>query len=462
MMKMRMSKMQRIIQVNKPYALLRGEFERLSRVENIPDSDKALIMGEADNWSIDYIYCIKGSTAIIKIEGPIFRYPCFEMWWSGGVCIEDLANALERSRNDISIKQVLFYVNSPGGEVDGTPEFADMINKFPKPTYAYVSSLGASAGYWLAAATNMIFAQEAASIGSVGVYGCMYDISKMLEMNGVQELVFRSSQSPKKNPDPKSEEGRNQIQEHLDQIAAIFIDKLAMYRKTSAEKVISDFGQGNTLIAADALNMRMIDAISDFDETIEFIEKGEAMRFFSPKAAEDNATPADATPGDEPPADATTEPDDTEAADTTDPEAGCDPDEMAEEKKDEEMTEKGETLKSISAKYPNLFAAAMRKGARAENFRCEEIDFIASKNPGYPQIAVAAKYKDKKSAGEFAKELLTAKQSKREATSSEFAADKSQVPALNSISQQTAATSAEKRWQELLKEEAKKTVAGKR
>jgi len=442
-----------IIKSNKPYALKIEEMQTLLNQKELNAAETALLLGRSESWEASYLYSVMGSIAVIRIEGPIFRYNCFEMWWSGGVCCEDIAALLDKAANDISVKKVLLYINSPGGEVDGTPELADMIYKYPKPIYSYASSLMASAGYWIGAACDMIFAQEAASIGSVGVYGCIYDISKMLENAGVQELIFRSSQSPKKNPDPKTEEGKSQIQIHIDQLAEIFIDKLAIYRRTTAEKVISDFGQGNTFLANQSLDAGMIDAVADFEETLQFLEKDEDMKlsaFFRGRA--EDATPDDAAPGETPPDDAT---------ENQDPETPVD-NEAGEDTPDEEMKEKGETLNSLSAKYPSLIKLAIAKGAKSENDRCKSIDDISAKNPGYSKLCYDSKYSSLKSKGEFAEALLSAKAGKREETSKQFAEDKEAVPELNNTAQDKGQMkSKEENFQKLAREAAKDLVTPK-
>jgi signal peptide peptidase SppA len=130
--------------------------------------------------------------AIIPIGGPIGRgLGSFEKG-AGAVDVDDVADELDQAEEDPEVRSILLDIDSPGGMVSGTPELADRILAVEKPIYAFSAGMIASAAYWLAAATDGIFATKSADIGSIGVYAPFADVSEMAKMQGVKIKVFSS------------------------------------------------------------------------------------------------------------------------------------------------------------------------------------------------------------------------------------------------------------------------------
>lgn len=194
--------------------------------------------------------------AIIKVYGELGS-----SWW--GTRYSDIQDNVKEADSDPEVDSIILDINSPGGYVDGVSETAEVIRNAKKPTIARVGYVAASGAYWLACACNKIEATTKVAIfGSIGVVVSYYDWSKYLENNGIKEIVITSTDAPKKRLDPATEEGRNDLLEILDKTHTIFAEAVAIGRKTTIEKVNSDFGKGGVLIASDALKVGMIDKIN--------------------------------------------------------------------------------------------------------------------------------------------------------------------------------------------------------
>jgi len=165
-----------------------------------------------------------------------------------------------------------------GGEATGIGELAEQIRMCNKHTIAYVDGMSASAGYWLASACDKIVAHETAYVGSIGVVFAFLDTTKLQENMGVEQIEIVSTLSPKKRIDPKSDDGRAEIQTLADDLAEIFVSNVAKYRSTTADVVKKEFGQGGLLIASKALEANMIDKISTFEALIEDLLQGDLMQ----------------------------------------------------------------------------------------------------------------------------------------------------------------------------------------
>lgn len=94
---------------------------------------------------------IRDGFAVIKVSGPLFRYANMFTRICGATSYELLAQDFNKALQDVNIKGILLDVDSPGGEVNGCSEIADMIYQArgTKPIIAYASGACCSGAYWL-------------------------------------------------------------------------------------------------------------------------------------------------------------------------------------------------------------------------------------------------------------------------------------------------------------------------
>lgn len=209
----------------------------------------------------------RGAVATLPIYGPIVRRADFFSDVSALASVDSIASDLQLARRDPSIKATLLDVDSPGGDVSGMNELAQIIAEMnsEKPVWAYANHMMASAAYWLAAATDHIVVNPTSVVGSIGVVGILRNTQRA----GVLEFV--SSQSPKKRADLNTEAGRAQVQQHVDALADEFIADVAAYRNTTPQKVIDDFGQGGTLLGRAAIKAGMADSLGTYEGTLKLL-----------------------------------------------------------------------------------------------------------------------------------------------------------------------------------------------
>ncbi len=207
---------------------------------------------------------IRDGIAILPVSGPIFRYANLFTEISGATSIEVLATDFRNALEDRAVQAIVLEVNSPGGEVDGTSEFAQHVfeARGEKPIIGYVSHLGASAAYWMASACDEIVCADTACLGSIGVVGAAR-ISKDKNL-----IEFVSSQSPNKRPDPSTEAGKAQLQKHVDDLAQVFIETVARNRGMSAEDVVTKGGAGGILIGQHAVTAGLADRVGTLEGLI--------------------------------------------------------------------------------------------------------------------------------------------------------------------------------------------------
>jgi signal peptide peptidase SppA len=208
----------------------------------------------------------RDGVAVLPINGPIARHANLFSAISGATSIDLLARDFTAALNNSSIRAILLHMDTPGGEVNGVAEFADMVYaaRGKKPIYAYVGGLCASAGYWIGSAADVIICDQTAMLGSIGVIAAVPDPA----YDSAGDVVFVSSQSPKKRPDPTTAEGKTDIQSTIDSLAQIFVETVARNRGVTADTVLESFGQGGVFVGKDAIAAGLADRLGSYEDVL--------------------------------------------------------------------------------------------------------------------------------------------------------------------------------------------------
>lgn len=207
---------------------------------------------------------IRDGVAVIKVSGPLFRYANLMTRICGATSYELLAQDFNKAVQNPNIKGILLDIDSPGGEVNGCSELSDMIYQArgTKPIIAYASGACCSGAYWIASACDKILAADTAILGSIGVVS----IFEKDDEDKTIEIV--SSQSPNKRPDINTEEGKAKIQARVDELAEVFIAKVARNRGISEDDVVNNFGAGDVSVGKSAVRSGLADGLASFEGII--------------------------------------------------------------------------------------------------------------------------------------------------------------------------------------------------
>ena len=273
------------------WAITRDGYRQMLAIAARINVEKSVDKGVAteNGTRLEYTRSVtmRDGVAIIPVIGPIFRYANYFTYYCGGCTVQDLAKDLRMAIEHPNVFSILFEVNSPGGEVGGINALGQMIFDARKkiPMTAFVDVYGCSAAYWLASACGDIAADPTAQVGSIGVCTAYIDDSKNLEMQGFEEIDIISSQSPYKNMPPTTDEGRARVQARIDALAQIFVETVARNRGVSVKTVLKDFGKGDVLLGADAVEAKMIDRISSFEETLALLAEAHTPEMIRSRTA---------------------------------------------------------------------------------------------------------------------------------------------------------------------------------
>ncbi|HEV8445454.1 MAG TPA: S49 family peptidase [Gemmatimonadaceae bacterium] len=214
-----------------------------------------------------------GSIAIIPVYGVIAPRMNMMSDMSGGTTFEQLTNQLRAAVADKTVKTIVLDVNSPGGSVAGSPEFAAEVMKAraKKPIIAQAQYTMASAAYQLAAACTEIVASPSARVGSVGVFSMHNDLSAALEKLGVKRKYYSAGigKVDGNETGPPSEEYDARTQASVEAAYSAFVSSVVKGRGQgmTADRVRTDW-KAHVYDAPAALANGMIDSIATLDETI--------------------------------------------------------------------------------------------------------------------------------------------------------------------------------------------------
>ena len=207
---------------------------------------------------------MRDGIAVLPVVGPLFRYANLFTQVSGASSYELLAKDFTQAVENPDVKAIILNIDSPGGEVNGCAEFADMIHEARgvKPIVAYASGDAASGAYWIAAAADEIVVSKTSALGSIGVVG-VYRGNK-----GEDAVEVVSSQSPYKRLDPDTDDGRARLQKRIDAMADVFVDAVAKYRGVASSHVQNHYGSGDVFIGDAAVKQGLADRIGSFEKLL--------------------------------------------------------------------------------------------------------------------------------------------------------------------------------------------------
>jgi protease-4 len=212
---------------------------------------------------------VQNGVGVIPIAGVIGKNlsPLEKMM--GAVDVNDLSAQVDLMAGDPAVEKIAFNVSSPGGTVTGVEELANKIRDLGKPTMAYTDSEMASAAYWLGSQADRVVSSSSATVGSVGVYMAIPDMSKLYEASGVRMVVIKSSGSPLKGAGIEgtslSDEQVADLQASVDSIHEDFKAAVRAKRKMVADSAL----RGQVFSGKQAAAQGLVTGLADsFDKAL--------------------------------------------------------------------------------------------------------------------------------------------------------------------------------------------------
>jgi protease-4 len=179
-----------------------------------------------------------------------------------------------------SIKGVLLYVNSPGGEVTAADQIHTLIRDFRdetgKPVVAVMASMAASGGYYISAACSHIIAHPLTTTGSIGVIMTTFNASQLMDKAGVQAQIFKSGENKDLGSPwrPISEAERALVQHLVEQSFDRFVSVVLAGRNLERSDLeAANILDGRVISGQDALEYGLVDGLGTIQDGFDWLEE---------------------------------------------------------------------------------------------------------------------------------------------------------------------------------------------
>src|SRR6202171_4126709 len=180
---------------------------------------------------------------------------------------------LKKFADDSSIKAIILHINSPGGGVAASEEIYREVKRIrdekKKRIVASIETVGASGAYYVASASNKIYADQGSIVGSIGVIAQWVNYGELLKWAKMKDMVFKTGEfkdtgNPARDLTPAEQA---YMQSLIDNMFGQFIKAVADGRGMKFEDVKS-IANGKVWTGEQAKSMKLIDEVGDFEAVV--------------------------------------------------------------------------------------------------------------------------------------------------------------------------------------------------
>jgi protease IV len=202
--------------------------------------------------------------AVINMQGAIMKYD-----YCGAAGTLTMQQALQQANENPSIKAIVLQIDSPGGSVDGTQQFANAVKNSSKPVVAYINGMMCSAAMWIgSAASKLIASSNTDTIGSIGTMASWTDFNEYYKKIGLTKHEVYATDSTQKNIQFREANNKANyepmIKTWLDPLNKEFTSAI-MQNLPNADKTVLN---GSHYIATEAKKKGLIDSIGSFQVAV--------------------------------------------------------------------------------------------------------------------------------------------------------------------------------------------------
>jgi len=180
---------------------------------------------------------------------------------------------LKKYADDSSVKAIIIHVNSPGGGVAASEEIYREVKRIreekKKRIVASIETVGASGAYYIASATDKIYADKGSIVGSIGVIAQWVNYGELLHWAKLKDITmkageFKDTGSPTREMTPAE---RQYLQSLIDNMHTQFIQAVAQGRHAK-EADIRAIADGKVWTGEQAFSMKLVDQVADFEAAV--------------------------------------------------------------------------------------------------------------------------------------------------------------------------------------------------
>ena len=186
---------------------------------------------------------------------------------------QPVVGQLKKFGDDSSIKAIILHVNSPGGGVAASEEIYREVKRVrsekKKQIVVSIETVGASGAYYIASASNKIYADQGSIVGSIGVIAEWVNYGDLLKWAKLKNIVlktgeFKDTGNPARDLTPAEQA---YMQSLIDNMFGQFVKAVADGRGMKFDDVKA-IANGKVWTGEQALSMKLIDNVGDFEAVV--------------------------------------------------------------------------------------------------------------------------------------------------------------------------------------------------
>lgn len=189
--------------------------------------------------------------------------------------VASIKQQLKKASKDKSIKAVVLKINSPGGTVTGSDIIYHELKQFKKekniPVVAGFMDLAASGGYYIAMASDRVYAHPTTITGSIGVILGIINVKEGLDELGIKDYSITSGENKSIGSATQEfkEEQKQILQSIVDDLYRRFVEVVKNGRGSKLKGSMKSIADGKIYTAKQAVANGLVDDILYFDEMVE-------------------------------------------------------------------------------------------------------------------------------------------------------------------------------------------------
>jgi protease-4 len=196
---------------------------------------------------------------------------------------QPVVDELKKFGDDSSIKAIILHVNSPGGGVAASEEIYREVKRIreekKKRVVVSIETVGASGAFYVASGASKIYADQGSIVGSIGVIAEWVNYGDLLKWAKLKNVViktgeFKDTGNPMRDLTPAEQA---YMQALIDNMFGQFIKAVADGRGMKYDDVKA-IANGKVWTGQEALSMKLIDGIGDFEAVVADTAKSVGIR----------------------------------------------------------------------------------------------------------------------------------------------------------------------------------------
>lgn len=204
-----------------------------------------------------------GSPAVIGLHG-LLRYR-----WGAEAVLERIAMELRLLAGNPDVPGILLDFDSPGGELAGVPELADLVRRTAgrKRVVSVVNAQATGAAFWIASAAPEVVVTPSGVLGGVGIAEIHRDQSRALALHGVAVTTVASAPGKvERSPfQPLAEGARARWQKEVNAWHSAFVTAVCLGRRLPTASA-REWATGRDFLAEEAVDLGLADRVATFDD----------------------------------------------------------------------------------------------------------------------------------------------------------------------------------------------------